>query len=184
LKPKLAILPDGRLVAQNSSFLGLHTASLDKGCNRPGPDAGWFSAQNLVPILSRAGTADPAEYPREVLLRFETARHGDIKNPHLGLAQRLLCTLYPLPQDKLIRALAGRLPKHLQEMRCAEPCTLCHFVEGQLFFDLCVQYVMHLDKGQFPPVNGFWSLTMYDASYFFVPGRPFLFSLFLNHGRK
>lgn len=30
-------------------------------------------------------------------------------------------------------------------------------------------YVMHFDKGQFPPVNGFWSLTMYDASYFFVP---------------
>ena len=31
------------------------------------------------------------------------------------------------------------------------------------------KYVMHIDKGQFPPVNGFWSLTMYDASYFFVP---------------
>jgi hypothetical protein len=30
-------------------------------------------------------------------------------------------------------------------------------------------YVMHFYKGQFPPVNGFWSLTMYDASYFFVP---------------
>jgi len=31
------------------------------------------------------------------------------------------------------------------------------------------KYVMHVDKGQFPPVNGFWSLTMYDANYFFVP---------------
>ena len=31
------------------------------------------------------------------------------------------------------------------------------------------KYVMHFDKGQFPPVNGFWSLTMYDAAYFFVP---------------
>ena len=31
------------------------------------------------------------------------------------------------------------------------------------------KYVMHIDKGQFPPVNGFWSLTMYDATYFFVP---------------
>ena len=30
-------------------------------------------------------------------------------------------------------------------------------------------YVIHFDKGQFPPVNGFWSLTMYDADYFFVP---------------
>jgi hypothetical protein len=31
------------------------------------------------------------------------------------------------------------------------------------------KYVMHFDKGQFPPVNGFWSMTMYDAKYFFVP---------------
>lgn len=30
------------------------------------------------------------------------------------------------------------------------------------------KYVMHFDKGQQPPVNGFWSLTMYDAGYFFV----------------
>ena len=28
---------------------------------------------------------------------------------------------------------------------------------------------MHFNKGQVPPVNGFWLLTMYDESYFFVP---------------
>jgi hypothetical protein len=31
------------------------------------------------------------------------------------------------------------------------------------------KYVMHFKKGELPPVNGFWSLTMYDAGYFFVP---------------
>ncbi len=31
------------------------------------------------------------------------------------------------------------------------------------------KYVMHINKGDLPPVNGFWSLTMYDKDYFFVP---------------
>lgn len=30
------------------------------------------------------------------------------------------------------------------------------------------QYVMHFPKGQTPPANGFWSITMYNADYFFV----------------
>ena len=30
------------------------------------------------------------------------------------------------------------------------------------------KYVMRFPKGQLPPARGFWSLTMYDSSYFFV----------------
>jgi hypothetical protein len=30
------------------------------------------------------------------------------------------------------------------------------------------RYVMRFPKGQTPPVNGFWSLTMYNTDYFFV----------------
>lgn len=37
--------------------------------------------------------------------------------------------------------------------------------------DAANRYVMHFAKGQLPPVNGFWSLTMYDDQYFFVPNR-------------
>jgi hypothetical protein len=35
-------------------------------------------------------------------------------------------------------------------------------------YDGSERYVMHFDKGQLPPVRGFWSLTMYDGDYFFV----------------
>jgi hypothetical protein len=35
-------------------------------------------------------------------------------------------------------------------------------------YDGANKYVIHFGKGKFPPVNGFWSLTMYDADYFFV----------------
>jgi hypothetical protein len=30
------------------------------------------------------------------------------------------------------------------------------------------KYVLHFDRGQTPPVDGFWSLTMYNDEYFFV----------------
>jgi hypothetical protein len=31
------------------------------------------------------------------------------------------------------------------------------------------KYVIHFPKGGMPPAKGFWSITMYDSSYFFVP---------------
>ena len=31
------------------------------------------------------------------------------------------------------------------------------------------KYVAHFKKGEMPPANGFWSITMYDKDYFFVP---------------
>jgi hypothetical protein len=36
-------------------------------------------------------------------------------------------------------------------------------------YDGAKKYVMHFPKGQLPPAKGFWSLTMYDKDYFFVP---------------
>lgn len=35
-------------------------------------------------------------------------------------------------------------------------------------YDGANTYTLHFDKDQFPPVDGFWSLTMYDEGFFFV----------------
>jgi hypothetical protein len=35
-------------------------------------------------------------------------------------------------------------------------------------YDGTNKYVLHFPKGQMPPAKGFWSVTMYDADYFFV----------------
>jgi hypothetical protein len=35
-------------------------------------------------------------------------------------------------------------------------------------YDGAKKYVMHFDKGNLPPLRGFWSLTMYNAELFFV----------------
>ncbi|HEX8881657.1 MAG TPA: hypothetical protein VF749_16565, partial [Candidatus Acidoferrum sp.] len=58
--------------------------------------------RKMAAIFSRASPAHLAEGARKVLLRFESARHGDIKNPHLGRAQHFFSALDPNTQDKLM----------------------------------------------------------------------------------
>ena len=42
-------------------------------------------------------------------------------------------------------------------------------VDGNAYDGSKYNYVMHFEKGGLPPVDGFWSLTMYDKDLFFVP---------------
>ncbi len=39
------------------------------------------------------------------------------------------------------------------------------------------KYVLHFAKGQMPPVNGFWSITMYNSEYFFMANSLNKFTL-------
>jgi hypothetical protein len=50
------------------------------------------------------------------------------------------------------------------------------YAEGNPY-DGTRKYVMHFDKGQMPPVDGFFSLTMYNAEYFFVANPPNRYTL-------
>jgi hypothetical protein len=40
--------------------------------------------------------------------------------------------------------------------------------EGKAYDGAKNNYVIHFEKGQFPPVEAFWSLTLYDKDFFFV----------------
>src|SRR5262249_57326827 len=87
-------------------------------------------------IFSWAGAADTAKHPGKVLLRFESARHGNIKNAYLVLTQHSFCALYLLAQDKFVRRLTCRLAKHSRKVSWAQGHGLRHFDEGQLVFHL------------------------------------------------
>jgi len=51
-------------------------------------------------------------------------------------------------------------------------------------YDGANKYVMHFNKGELPPVNGFWSLTMYDENYFFVENPLNRYSISLRNKLK
>ena len=51
-------------------------------------------------------------------------------------------------------------------------------------FDAANRYVMHFPPGQLPPVDGFWSLTMYDDQYFFVPNKLNRYTLSARNALK
>ena len=51
-------------------------------------------------------------------------------------------------------------------------------------FDAANRYVMHFPAGQLPPVDGFWSLTMYDDHYFFVPNKLNRYTLSARNALK
>jgi hypothetical protein len=48
---------------------------------------------------------------------------------------------------------------------------------GEKYDGASHNYVIHFDKGGLPPVKGFWSLTMYDPEFFFVPNPINRYSL-------
>jgi hypothetical protein len=51
-------------------------------------------------------------------------------------------------------------------------------------FDGANNYVIHFPAGQLPPVDGFWSLTMYDEHYFFVPNALNRYTLSARNALK
>ena len=65
---------------------------------------------------------------------------------------------------------AGLRHRHRPRCQPASRCRLSHVAEGCRWpcaYDGANKYVMHFRKGQLPPVDGFWSMTMYDSELLF-----------------
>ena len=69
--------------------------------------------------------------------------------------------------DYLNRALVTAIGLGANRVQDAVYPTSLKDAEGKQY-DGANKYVMRFPKGKLPPVGGFWSLTMYDANYFFV----------------
>ena len=128
----------------------------------PGKD---FDASKLAPVVVEGIDAAPKRAQDEIMswmkegilagdMKLEEGWIFTTKTGVYGTAyrQRALITAIGLganrPQDAVYPTSEG--PDILQS------------------YDGAKKYVMHFKKGELPPVNGFWSLTMYDAAYFFV----------------
>src|SRR5262252_9016374 len=91
-----------------------------------------LSTQEIVPVFRRAGSAHFAEYTGKVLLGFEAAGDGNIQHAHFAGTQHLLRSLDPIPQETLVRSLAGRVAEDLRKMRGAEPNCTRHFLKAYI----------------------------------------------------
>jgi hypothetical protein len=85
--------------------------------------------------------------------------------------------------DYLMRALVTAIGLGANRPQDAVYPTSLKPADGDAY-DGAYKYVMHFPKGQLPPARGFWSLTMYDAEYFFVPNVLNRYSISPRQGLK
>ena len=69
--------------------------------------------------------------------------------------------------DYLMRALVTAIGLGANRPQDAVYPTSLKDAEGRAY-DGANKYVVHFPAGELPPAEGFWSITMYDANYFFV----------------
>jgi hypothetical protein len=128
----------------------------------PGQD---FDASKLEPAVAKGIAAAPKPAREKISSLEEAIVAGDAKVENgwlifpktgvygTGYRNRALITWYGLganrPQDAVYPTSEG--PDILEKYSGAK------------------KYVLHFNKGEMPPADAFWSITMYDKNYFFVP---------------
>jgi hypothetical protein len=119
-----------------------------------------FDAGKLDPAVAKAISDVPKLGFEKIMAHFKqagTAENGWVFSTKTGV----------YGTDYLQRALITAIGLGANRPQDAVYPTSEVDAEGNPY-DGSKKYVMHFNKGQTPPVNGFWSLTMYDDKYFFV----------------
>lgn len=119
-----------------------------------------FDISKIDPAVARGLSKAPAAAQEKIMAHFKVA--GKLEN---GWTFTTQAGLYGT--DYLQRALITAIGLGANRPQDAVYPTSTSDSSGKIY-NGSNKYVIHFPKGQTPPVNAFWSITMYDAAYFFV----------------
>jgi hypothetical protein len=119
-----------------------------------------FDASKLDPAVARGLAKAPRSAQEKIMAHFKTG--GTVENGWLFTTR---AGVYGT--DYLQRAFVTAIGLGANRPQDAVYPTSTEDAEGKKYSG-ANRYVIHFDKGKTPPVNAFWSITMYDAGYFFV----------------
>ncbi|MFO0844220.1 MAG: DUF1254 domain-containing protein [Gemmataceae bacterium] len=119
-----------------------------------------FDASKLDPAVARGLAKAPKSAQEKITAQFKTG--GTIEN---GWLYSTKTGVYGT--DYLQRAFITAIGLGANRPQDAVYPTSTVDADGKAYSGAS-KYVIHFAKGKTPPVNAFWSITMYDAGYFFV----------------
>ena len=134
------------------------------------PQLAKFASIGIVPGQDFDATKFKADFVKRVpevgfdriMLQFKINKDVEDEN---GWAYTTKTGIYGT--DYLMRALVTAIGLGANRPQDAVYPTSLKDGEGRKYKGE-YKYVMHFPEGHLPPAQGFWSLTMYDANYFFV----------------
>jgi hypothetical protein len=134
------------------------------------PQLAKFASIGIVPGQDFDASKFKADFVKRVpevsvdriMIQFKTNK--DVKEEH-GWGYTTKTGIYGT--DYLMRALITAIGLGANRPQDAVYPTSPKDAEGRKYNGEH-KYIMHFPEGQLPPAEGFWSLTMYDADYFFV----------------
>src|SRR5262245_6278597 len=119
-----------------------------------------FDASKLDPAVARGLAKAPKPAQEKIMGHFKTG--GTVENGWLFTTR---AGVYGT--EYLQRAFITAIGLGANRPQDAVYPTSTEDADGKKYSG-ANKYVIHFDKGKTPPVNAFWSITMYDAGYFFV----------------